>query len=141
MKHLDVAAGIVRDRSGRSVLITARREADDRGGEWEFPGGTREPGETLAACLARELREELGIEVQVGKKLARVEHTYPDVAITLHAFACHHLGGEPRTLGCADWRWVEPEKLAEYRLSPADRELLPLLEDDLQPEPEADQPV
>ena len=141
MKHLDVAAGIVRDRSGRLVLITERRGADDRGGEWEFPGGTRELGETLEACLARELREELGIEVDIGKELARVEHTYPDIEITLHAFACRHVGGEPRALGCADWRWVEPEELAGYRLSPADRELLSLLEHDLQPESEADESV
>jgi len=140
MKHLEVAAGIIRDDDGR-ILITQRRGNDDHGGEWEFPGGTREPGETLAACLARELREELEIEVHVGRELARVERAYPDVKITLHAFACHHVGGEPRALGCADWRWIEPEELAKYRLSPADRELFSLLEHDFQSESEADEPV
>ncbi len=141
MKRLEVAAGIVWDRAGRRVLIAQRRGGDARGGEWEFPGGTLEPGETLAACLSRELREELGIEVRVGEEIGRVEHAYPDVAITLHAFACRHIGGTPQRVGCANWRWVEPERLPEYELSPADREILPLLEDDLQPDPHTDQPV
>ncbi len=138
MNHIDVAAGIVWDRSHRRVLIAQRRGGDARGGEWEFPGGTLEPGETLETCLARELREELEIEVQIDNEITRVEHVYPDVAITLHAFACRHVEGEPRALGCANWKWVVPEKLGEYPLSPADRALVELLEHDLQAKPEAD---
>ncbi len=138
MKHIDVAAGIVWDRSGRRVLITKRRDLDTRGGEWEFPGGTVEAGETLAACLSRELREELGIEVRVSEEIARIEHTYPDVTITLHAFACHHADGNLQMRECADWRWVEPGRLPEYKLSPADRALVELLEDYLQANTKAD---
>lgn len=141
MKRLDVAAGIVWDRSGRLVLITERRGEDDRGGEWEFPGGTLEPDETLEACLARELREELGIDVEIGGELAQVKHSYPEVEITLHAFACRHVGGTPQARGCADWKWIAPEELAGCRLSPADRELLPLLEGDLQRDSEANKPI
>ncbi len=141
MKRLEVAAGIVWDRTGRRVLIAKRRSGDDRGGEWEFPGGTLEPGETLAACLARELREELGIEVEVGEEIALVEHSYPDVRITLHAFSCRHIGGEPRAHRCADWKWVKPEELVKYQLSPADRRLSSLLEGNFQGKSETDQSI
>lgn len=137
MNHLDVAAGIIRDQTGR-ILITKRREDDAHGGEWEFPGGTREPGETLEKCLSRELREELGIEVEVGRKIVQIEHIYPDVAVTLYAFACRHVGGKLQALGCADWKWVEPERLPACELSPADRALVELLEGYLQAKPKAD---
>lgn len=126
MNHLDVTAGIVWDQTGR-ILITKRRGGDIHGGEWEFPGGTREPGETLGKCLARELREELGIEVVVGRKIARVEHIYPNVAITLHAFACRLISETPHALECEDWRWVRPNELLNYSLTPPDRRLAVLI--------------
>jgi len=79
----DVVAGVV--RKGDRVLI-ARRAHGNRAGLWEFPGGKVADGETHAAALARELREELGVAVTVGAVVAVVCHTYPDRIVRLHAY-------------------------------------------------------
>src|SRR5262245_15313555 len=78
---IEVAAGVV-FRDGQ-VLITQRRPGDHLGGLWEFPGGKREPGETFEVCLQRELKEELGIEVDVGEWLDSVTHAYPEKTVHL----------------------------------------------------------
>ena len=82
---LIVTAGVI--RSDDTVLI-ARRESGPLAGRWEFPGGKLEPGESPEACLARELQEELGLEVQVGDIFAVVYHEYPSGPILLLAYAC-----------------------------------------------------
>jgi mutator protein MutT len=74
VKAIDVAAGLV-FREGK-LLITQRHPEAHLGGLWEFPGGKREPGETFERCLARELREELGIEIQVGELVESLTHAY-----------------------------------------------------------------
>jgi mutator protein MutT len=119
---IDVAAALL-FRDGR-VLITQRRPDDHLGGLWEFPGGKREPGETLADCLRRELREELGLEVQVGEVVERATHSHPDRAVHLEFFRCALLAGEPRPLGCQDLAWVSPDELARYTFPPADARLV-----------------
>ncbi len=125
--HRDVVAGIVWER-GREPgerdarVLIAQREADDMlGGLWEFPGGTVEAGESLEAALARELREELGIEVAVASHSTTVEHSYTHFRMSLHVFHCRHTGGRARTLGCADLAWVLPEEIESRALSVADR--------------------
>ncbi|MGY4707906.1 (deoxy)nucleoside triphosphate pyrophosphohydrolase [Candidatus Bipolaricaulota sp. J31] len=126
-----VAAGLV-ERGGR-VLLAKRLEGDERGGLWEFPGGAVEGGEGLEACLARELREELGIEVEVGEEVASLSHDYGDVEVELHLLRARILRGEPRPLGCAEVRWVTPAEAARLPLAPADRRLLSLLGGDVPP--------
>ena len=123
--HYQVTAAVI-EREGY-VLIAQRPAEGLLGGLWEFPGGKQEPDETLAACLKREIREELGIEVEVLDPLTSVEHGYTHFSITLHAFRCRWLAGEPRALGCADWRWVRPEELARYAFSAADRRVIQVL--------------
>ena len=123
--HYDVAAGLIRDVEGR--LLIAQRPLDGLlGGLWEFPGGKREPGESLQDCLRRELREELAIEVEVGDCLAVVEHAFTHFRITLHAFACRYVGAlpphdEPQKIGARDWAWVRKEALSSYTFGKADR--------------------
>src|SRR3954466_7752896 len=75
-KVVEVAAGLV--FRGGKLLITQRYPDAHLGGLWEFPGGKRECDETFAQCLARELREELGIEVEVAERIEVVAHDYPD---------------------------------------------------------------
>ena len=125
--HYTVTAGVIWNERGEILL--AQRPLDGLlGGLWEFPGGKVEPGETLEACLKRELREELDIEVEVGRPVGVVEHAYSHFRITLHAFHCRHVAGEPRALGVADWRWVRLEDIRAYPLSRADIKILELLE-------------
>ena len=76
MPTIDVAAGLVW-REGR-LLIAKRHDNAHLGGLWEFPGGKREPNETFEQCLARELREELGIEVAIGELVESLTHEYPE---------------------------------------------------------------
>ncbi|MHB1308483.1 MAG: 8-oxo-dGTP diphosphatase MutT [Limisphaerales bacterium] len=122
MNLIEVAAGLV-FRHGR-LLLTQRRTGDHLGGLWEFPGGKREPGEDFPACLRRELREELGIGVEVGPCLERVRHEYPDKAVYLEFFRCRLIEGEPQALGCQAIAWVTPQELSRYEFPAADARLL-----------------
>ena len=119
---IEVAAGVV-FCDGR-VLITQRRPDDHLGGFWEFPGGKRESGETFAECLQRELKEELGIEVEVGEWLDSVTHTYPEKTVHLRFYRCAWRKHEPRVLGCQAFAWVTASQLSQYAFPPADETLL-----------------
>jgi mutator protein MutT len=116
---IPVAAGII--RRGDLVLITRRPRGSSNQGLWEFPGGKKEPGETIEECLRRELREELGIEADIGGVLVEVYYPYDERPIRLVAMICNGFTGEPSALGCDELRWVAPEELSSYRLCPADR--------------------
>jgi len=119
---IDVAAALL-FRDGR-VLLAQRRPAGHQGGLWEFPGGKREPGETFADCLRRELREELGIEVEVGESVERITHDYPDRTVHLEFFRCALVANEPRPLSCQDLAWASPTELARYTFPEADAKLV-----------------
>ncbi len=129
--HYTVTAGVIWNEEGK-VLLAQRPAEGLLGGLWEFPGGKVEPGETLEACLKRELREELDIEVEVGEPVAVVSHAYSHFRITLHAFHCRLVRGEPQAIGVADWRWVRPEEIRMYPLSRADIKVLEVLESQLE---------
>lgn len=122
---LTVTAAIIVEES--RVLITRRPPGGRHAGAWEFPGGKVETGETPAECLARELTEELGITVEVGEKLAVVNHAYTDLAIELLVFDCRIVCGRPRDLACSEHAWVASEELSEYDLLPPDRQVVELL--------------
>ncbi len=125
--HYTVTAGVVWNEEGKILL--ARRPLEGLlGGLWEFPGGKVEPGESLEACLRRELKEELDIDVVVERPVAVVDHAYSHFKITLHAFHCRHVGGTPRPLGVADFRWVDVSEIRSYPLSRADIKILEVLE-------------
>ncbi len=111
------------NRSGR-ILICQRKPDDTFGGFWEFPGGKREPGEDLEACLAREMMEELAITVRIVRKLTAIEHQYPRVRVTLHPFLCEHSNGEPQLIECQQVKWVKPEELPLHPFPPANESLV-----------------
>ena len=125
LPHQDIAAGVI--WRGREVLIARRPPHGLLGGLWEFPGGKLEAGETLAQCLVREVREELGIEVHVGELLTAVQHAYTHFRITLHAFHCHYLSGEPQAIGCTAWAWVALEQLDDYAFPAANHRIIAAL--------------
>jgi mutator protein MutT len=128
MNIIDVAAGLV-FRQGR-LLITQRHVQTHLGGLWEFPGGKREAVETFEQCVARELIEELGIEISVGPLIESLTHAYPEKTVRLNFYRCSLVHGEPQTLGCADFRWILPEELQNFRFPAADERLLDRLQRD-----------
>jgi len=122
LPHHDIAVGVIWKQG--KVLIAQRPRRGLLGGLWEFPGGKREPGETLRRCCAREIKEEVGITVRVGRKWATIRHAYSHVRVTLHVFECQYARGEPKPLGCQRVRWVRPDELAHYPFPAANKILL-----------------
>ena len=119
-----VTAAVV-ERNG-CFLVTRRQPGVHLAGYWEFPGGKCDQGETLTACLARELREELGVAARIGREIFTVAHTYPERSVELHFFECE-LAGDPRPLIGQEMRWVKREELASMKFPPADEELIAAL--------------
>jgi A/G-specific adenine glycosylase len=126
--HRDVTAGVIWNGHGR-FLITRRPLDGLLGGLWEFPGGKRRPGEELPDCLIREIREELAIEIEIGALLCTVEHAFTHFQMTLYAFHCQWLHGEPQCLGCTDLRWVTLSELDDFPFPVADQRVIASLRD------------
>ncbi|MBU6424762.1 MAG: 8-oxo-dGTP diphosphatase MutT [Rhodospirillales bacterium] len=126
---LVVAAALI-DAKGR-VLLARRPEGKKMAGLWEFPGGKLEPGETPEAALARELREELGLETDPKDFAPFVfaSHAYETFHLLMPVFLCRRWKGEPRGREGQKLAWVAPEDLAEYPMPAADRPLIPMLRD------------
>ncbi|HQT45884.1 MAG: GNAT family N-acetyltransferase [Acidocella sp. 20-63-7] len=125
-----VAAVALIDTLGR-VLLARRPEGKKMAGLWEFPGGKLEPGETPEVALARELREELGIETQPGDFAPFVfaSHAYDGFHLLMPVFLCRRWRGEPNPREGQALAWVTPDRLVEYPMPPADRPLIPMLRD------------
>ena len=118
---LVVAAAII-ERGGR-LLITRRPQGVHLEGHWEFPGGKCEPAEPLLACLAREIREELAVDVRPGQEVFVTSHTYPDRVVELHFVRCELMGDPAPQLG-QEMAWVERSALAALAFPPADALLI-----------------
>lgn len=120
---IHVVAGAVVGGDGR-VLIAQRPPGKHLAGAWEFPGGKLERGETRAAGLARELREELGIDIHQPRPLIRVRHAYAAAEVLIDAWVVTRYDGEPQSLDGQALRWCRPEALASAGLLPADRPIV-----------------
>ena len=116
---LTVAAGVV-SRDGRVMLCQRRPEAHN-GLKWEFPGGKLEPGESPETALRRELREELAIDVAVGRVLDAVYFAYPDREVLVLFYPCEITSGEPRAVDCNAIAWALPDDVLSYDFAGADR--------------------
>jgi 8-oxo-dGTP diphosphatase len=117
-RPIDVTCGLI-EGSGR-LLVAQRPPGKALAGKWEFPGGKVEPGEVPAACLARELREELGVEVRVGEPLPPCLHRYGDRTIRLLPFRCEIVAGALRAHEHTAVRWCTLEEIAALELAAAD---------------------
>ena len=127
---VEVVAGVIRDPRGR-ILLARRTEGRDLAGLWEFPGGKREPGESAEAALARELHEELGIDVEIGAPLIAVPQQYPHKRLRLDVRMISRWRGNAKGHEGQALAWVPPHKLPEYPMPPADRPVVAAL---LQPD-------
>ena len=119
-----VVAGLLVDDAGR-VLVTQRRADQAMPLQWELPGGKVEPGEPPAVALARELREELGVDVEVGRIWEVLHHVYPEFELVMLVYRCR-VGpdGVPRCVEVADLAWRPPDRLDDLPVLPADAPLL-----------------
>lgn len=118
MKHIEVVAGIIKD--GEKIFATQRGYGEFKDG-WEFPGGKMEPGETPQQALARELKEELAIDVSVGDFLCTVDYDYPTFHLTMHCFFCTIVGGKtPELLEHEAAKWLSMSELHSVDWLPAD---------------------
>jgi A/G-specific adenine glycosylase len=117
--HITVVAGILQNND--RVLICRRPEGAVLAGLWEFPGGKVEENENLQQALARELAEEISIQVQVNGEFGIYEHAFTHFRITLHAFFCDILSGNPHPVEAQDMQWVPIAELANYPMGKVDR--------------------
>ena len=123
--HVNVAAGIIWKVS--ELLISKRPQESHLGGLWEFPGGKLKEGESLEECLRREILEELGLCVHVSAAVLSVDHEYTHKTVSLHFFDCIWKDGEPRALGCEEFRWIEPACISAFKFPPPDIQMVELI--------------
>ena len=123
-----VTAAVIRREGerGHEFFVTRRQAGVHLGGYWEFPGGKCEPGEPLDRCLRREIREELDVDVAVGRELLACAHEYPERTVELRFFECV-MNGEPKPMLGQEMRWVGIEELRALQFPPADDELIALV--------------
>jgi len=126
--HYDVAAGVIfKDTTRREFLIAQRPLKGMLGGLWEFPGGKQETGETLSACLRREIQEELALDISVAEPITIVKHAFTHFKITLHAFAATLENGTPQKIDVENWAWVTLNDLDNYAFAHADKAIIAAL--------------
>ena len=121
-----IGVGVVINAAGE-VLIDQRLEEGLLGGMWEFPGGKQEQGETIETCIARELKEELGIAVTVGDELITVDHAYSHKKLRFVVHLCTWISGEPQPLASQQVRWVRPDDLGNYAFPAANARIIEAL--------------
>jgi mutator protein MutT len=119
-----VAAGVI-EEDGR-FLVTRRPRGVHLAGYWEFPGGKCEATEDLAACLRREILEELGADAEIADELLCVSHEYPGKIVELHFIACR-LTAPPTPMLGQEMRWIARRDLRSLDFPPADEALIALL--------------
>ncbi|MDQ7821880.1 MAG: 8-oxo-dGTP diphosphatase MutT [Candidatus Eremiobacteraeota bacterium] len=131
----DVTAAII-EKEGR-VLIARRKHGFHLQYKWEFPGGKIEQGETPECCLARELKEEFGIESTIGEFVCRSEYDYGDRTIELLAFRVTHVAGDFHLDSHEEIQWVFPQDMAGFDFAEADKPIVEKLLQESEKAPES----
>ena len=121
-----VVAGIIR-KGGRMLIAQRRDDCPREPSKWEFPGGKVEAGETAEAALKREIREELGIGIEVGAMLCESAVESRGERINLLTYGARLISGKPEAIGVKDFRWVGPDELGGFDWAEADLPAVRLL--------------
>jgi 8-oxo-dGTP diphosphatase len=119
---IPVVAGLIEDEG--HLLIAQRPPGSWMEGLWEFPGGKLEEDEDPREALARELREELGVDVEVGRVEEVIRHDYEDRSVLLLFFWCSVVRGVPVGRLGQSYRWARPDEMLEMEFLPADAPLI-----------------
>jgi 8-oxo-dGTP diphosphatase len=122
-----VVAAALYDSQGR-ILIAERPAGKHMAGRWEFPGGKVASGESDAAALARELHEELGVNVTESRELMTLHHDYADRSVELSLWIVERYIGVPQSLDQQRLKWVEPARLTDEDILEADRPFVEALQ-------------
>ncbi|MBW4649844.1 MAG: A/G-specific adenine glycosylase [Kastovskya adunca ATA6-11-RM4] len=126
LPHKIIGVAVIWNEQGQ-ILIDRRRAEGLLGGLWEFPGGKVEPGETMEECIKREIQEELGIEIEVGKHLITIDHVYSHFRVTLTVHHSRHLSGVPQPIECDEIRWVSLDEIDQYPFPKANVQIIAAL--------------
>lgn len=126
LPHRLIGVAVIWNSQGQ-VLIDKRPQNGLLGGLWEFPGGKLEPGETIPDCIHREIKEELGIDIEVGDRLITIQHAYTHFSVTLSVYHCRHLSGQPQPLACDEVRWVTLDEIDQYPFPKANTQIITAL--------------
>ncbi|MEN9249367.1 MAG: A/G-specific adenine glycosylase [Gloeomargarita sp. GXS_bins_116] len=124
--HRTIGVAVIWNDQGQ-VLIDQRPPTGLLANLWEFPGGKVESGETVEDCIRREIREELGLEIEVGPHLVTVDHAYSHLRVTLVVHQCRYRGGVPQLRACQAIAWVYPQELDRYPFPQANRRIIQTL--------------
>ena len=122
-RTVEVVAAIMLDDAGR--VLAVKCPPYKHNGDWEFPGGKVEPGETPAEALVREINEELGVEIEAGELLCTVEWDYPAFHLCMHCLVSRMIRGELQLREHAEARWLRADMLESVDWLPADVAVLP----------------
>ena len=121
MKTVRVVAAVI--RSEDKIFATARGYGEFKG-QWEFPGGKIEPGETPQEALVREIQEELDVKIEVGDLIDTIEYDSPSFHLSMDCFWCIVTDGEITLKEAEDARWLSKDELYSVDWLPADMELI-----------------
>ncbi len=121
-----IGIGIVFNNSGE-VLIDQRLEDSTMGGMWEFPGGKQENNESIELTISREIKEELAIDVEVGKRLIEIDHAFSHKKFHFIVHLCKLISGNPQPLASQQFRWVMPNELNNYPFPAANTRMIAAL--------------
>ena len=121
MKKIEVVAAII--YKDNKVFATQRGYGDFKGG-WEFPGGKIEPGETHKQALSREIKEELGIEIEIDDLIKTIDYEYPSFYLKMYCYKACLKSGDPVLLEHQDALWVDKQNINSLNWLPADVELV-----------------
>ena len=119
-----IPCGVAIIRDKRRFLIAQRKDEDTFGSFWEFPGGKREGNETFEECVAREVKEEIGIDVVVHEKFTTLRRRYHQRIVWLNFFLCTHISGEPKAIDCKNVLWADLDDLLSYAFPPANERVI-----------------
>ena len=118
----DVCCALIEDNG--KFLVARRNSQDSFGGLWEFPGGSLEPDESKEDCLKREIKEELGVDIEVLKFAHFFQDEIPSLKINIFLFICNIKSGTPQPLDCQEVLWASFEVLKKLKLAQADTKIL-----------------